>query len=163
MTSNDQQDPFAFSNQVAEDAKKKDEVWDPFGDSKREKLTSAKKIYSKVPESEQNGLLSPNIGNSLVTKPVGLLSDVGTPNTSDLQNNPQISLISEKGLQKSMFEEDKVTIGEQKASLAEKLNQIKEKKRIKLKQSQSNKKEFRGIMDEEKDSENSSADEQNAD
>lgn len=85
---------------------------------------------------------------------MGLLSNTETPNASDVQGNPQISLISEKGLQKSMFEEDKVNIREQKASLAEKLNQIKEKKKIKLKQSQPSKKEFRGFMDDEQDSDN---------
>jgi hypothetical protein len=107
----------------------------------------------------KSGLLSPNIGNSLVTssKPMGLLSDVATPNSSDVQKIPQISLISEKGLQKSIFEEDRVVVDDgPKASLAEKLNQIKKKKRIKLKQSQSSKKEFHGFMDDEKDSENSS-------
>ena len=101
----------------------------------------------------KQGLLSPNIGNSALSghKPLGLLSDVGTPNGSGLQNNPQISHISEKGLQKSMFEEDRVVIGEEKASLVQKLNQIKEKKRIRLKQSQSNKREFHGVMDEERE------------
>ena len=89
-------------------------------------------------------------------KSMGLLSDIGTPNASDIQNNPQISLISEKGLQKSVFEEDKVSISKPKASLKEKLNQIKKKKTIKLKQSQNKQKEFYGVMDEEKDSQDSS-------
>lgn len=127
-------------------------MWDVFSGSRtrsgRMGTTSGQESDHKI------GLLSPNIGNSSLSsqKPIGLLSDLGTPNGSGVQNNPQISHISEKGLQKSMFEEDRVVIGEQKASLVQKLNQIKEKKRIKLKQSQSNKKEFHGVMDEERDS-----------
>ena len=69
-----------------------------------------------------------------------------------------MSLISDKGLQKSIFEEDKVLMNGPKASLAEKLNQIKEKKRIKLKQSQTSKKEFTGFIDDEKDPGNSGED-----
>ena len=58
------------------------------------------------PFDPKSGLLSPNIGNSALSssKPSGLLSQMETPNASDVQANPQISLISEKGLQKSMFE-----------------------------------------------------------
>lgn len=109
----------------------------------------------------KSGLLSPNIGNSALSssKPSGLLSQNETPNASNLHPNPQISLVSEKGLQKSMFEEDRVNLEKQKASLAEKLNQIKEKKRIKLKQSQPVKKEFKGFIEDEKDSGGSSGNE----
>ena len=106
----------------------------------------------------KRGLLSPNIGNSNISgnnKMNGLLSDISPSNILPSKSGPQptISLVPAKGFQKSVFEEDKVNISQESASLAEKLSQIKEKRiKIKKKAKIPNNQEFTGTLDEEADS-----------
>lgn len=106
----------------------------------------------------KKGLLSPNTGNSNILesgKINGLLSDISPTNVSSSKTDsqPKISLVPAKGFEKSIFEEDIVNISLEKASLAEKLNQIKEKKiKIKKKIKTDNFQEFSGTLDEETDS-----------
>ena len=85
---------------------------------------------------------------------MGLLSDIATPNASDIQENnfPQISMIPNEELKKSLFEESLVSIQGENSSLLKKINEIKKSRAVKKKILFTKVRTFSGSFDEEHDS-----------